>query len=68
MKLNKRIVTVGLLILAVAIVLKVLWIGLSKIKIDDFKPAGVVFVIDSSASNQQKLPEQMSPVKPVPIT
>ena len=27
-------------------------------KVDDFKPAAVIFVVDSSASNQKKLPEQ----------
>lgn len=33
-------------------------IGLSKIKVDDFHKAAVIFVVDSSASNLPKLPEQ----------
>lgn len=32
--------------------------GLSKLKVDDFHKAGVVFVVDASASNQKKLPAQ----------
>lgn len=32
--------------------------GLSKLKVDDFHKAAVIFVVDSSASNQQQLPEQ----------
>jgi len=55
---NKRLIIVGLLILAVAIVGKLLFIGLKNVKVDDFKPAAIMFVIDASASNQNKLPEQ----------
>ena len=55
---NKRLIIVGLLILAVAVIGKLLFIGLKNIKVDDFKPAAIMFVIDSSASNQNKLPEQ----------
>lgn len=58
MKLNKRVVTVGLIILALSIVGRLLWVGLKNIKIDEFHPAAVMFVIDSSASNQKRLPEQ----------
>ena len=32
--------------------------GLSRLKVDDFHKAGVVFVVDASASNQKKLPAQ----------
>lgn len=65
MKLNKRVITIGLIILVCAVVIKLLWMGISHIKIDDFKPAGVVFVIDSSASNQQNLPEQKKLLKQI---
>ena len=65
MNLNKRVVTLGLIILALAILIKVVIVGISKIKIDDFKPAGIVFVIDSSASNQQNLPEQKKLLKQI---
>ena len=30
--------------------------GLSKLKVDDFHKAAVIFVVDSSASNQKNLP------------
>ena len=58
MKLNKRFVTLGLLILILSVALKFIWTGLKQIKVDDFHPAAVIFVIDSSASNQKRLPEQ----------
>ena len=65
MKLNKKLITLGLIILSLAIVLKVVFTGLSHLKPDDFKPAGVVFLIDSSASNQEKLPEQKKLLKQI---
>lgn len=58
MKLNKRLVTIGLLILVLAIALKFIWTFLKNLKPDDFHPAAVIFVMDSSASNQNRLPEQ----------
>lgn len=56
---NKRLVIIGLLILAIAFIGKLLVIGLKNIKIDDFHKASIVFVIDSSASNQKMLPEEI---------
>lgn len=32
--------------------------GLSKVKVDDFHKAGIIFVVDSSASNQKQLPAE----------
>lgn len=58
MKLNKRLITVGLLILILSVALKFIWAGVSRIKVDDFHPAAVIFLVDSSASNQKRLPEQ----------
>ena len=58
--MNKRVIILGVVILVAAIVIKLVWSGLRKIKVDNFKPAAVMFVIDSSASNQKELPEQKS--------
>ncbi|MCI1273411.1 MAG: VWA domain-containing protein [Clostridiaceae bacterium] len=58
MKLNKRIITIGILILAMSIIGKLVWSAARKIKVDDFHPEAVMFVVDSSASNQKNLPEQ----------
>ena len=55
---DKRLITLGIIILITSIVLKLVWSGLKNIKLDDFKPAAVIFVVDTSASNQKKLPEQ----------
>jgi len=57
--MNKRLIIVGLIILAISVVGKLLWTGLKNIKVDDFHPASVIFVIDSSASNQAKLGEEI---------
>ncbi len=65
MKLNKRIITLGLLILTAAIVGKLAWSGLKKIKVDDFRPEAVMFVVDSSASNQKDLPQQKKLVRQI---
>ena len=47
--MNKRLITVGLIILGLSIIGKLVWSGLRSIKVDDFKPAAVIFVVDSSA-------------------
>ena len=52
MNKNKKLITIGLLILIASLVIKLIAVGLSNIKIDDFKPAAIMFVVDSSASNQ----------------
>ncbi len=56
--MNKRLITLGIVILLVCIGIKLIWAGLKNIKVDDFHPAAVMFVVDSSASNQAKLTEQ----------
>ena len=65
MKLNKKLVTLGLILLVLSVALKFIWTGLSKIKVDDFHPAAVIFLIDSSASNQKALTEQKKTLKQV---
>ena len=65
MKLNKRLVTLGLLILILSVAGKFLWMGLRQIKVDDFHPSAVIFVIDSSASNQKQLPEQKKTLRQI---
>ena len=56
--MNKRLITLGVVILLTCLVVKLIWAGVKNIKVDDFHPAAVMFVVDSSASNQAKLPEQ----------
>ena len=56
--MNKNAIKLALVLLTALVVLILLFVGLKNIKIDDFHPAAVIFVIDSSASNQQKLDEQ----------
>lgn len=62
---NKKLITIGIIILAIAIIGKLLFVGLKNIKVDDFKPAAVMFVVDSSASNQTKLQEQKKFLKQI---
>lgn len=56
--MKKRAIILGIILFFAIIVLGLLFKGLSKIKVDTFKPAAVMFVIDSSASNQKELPAQ----------
>ena len=63
--MNKRLIISGLLILVCAIVIKLLYIGLKNVKIDEFHPAAVIFVVDSSASNQAKLDEEKDYLKSI---
>lgn len=61
--MNKRLITLGLVILAFCVIGKLLFSGLKNIKVDDFHPSAVIFVVDSSASNQEKLKEGIKYVK-----
>ena len=63
--MNKRLIVLGVVILAAAIVLKLVWSGLKQVKVDNFKPSAVIFVVDSSASNQKELPEQKMLLKQI---
>ena len=48
---------------AVLIALIVSAIGLSKVRVDDFHKAAIMFVVDASASNQKQLPAQIKVIK-----
>lgn len=61
--MNKRLITLGFVILISTIFIKLLYVGIKKIKIDNFKRAAIIFVVDSSASNQKNLPEQKKYLK-----
>ena len=61
--MNKRLIIVGFLILAVCVFGKLIFWGLKSIKVDDFHPAAVIFAIDASASNQAKLDEEIKYLK-----
>ena len=61
--MNKRLIILGLLILAIAIVGKLLFVIAKNIKADDFHKSAVIFVVDSSASNQQMLPTEIKYIK-----
>lgn len=63
--MDKRIITLSVVLICTFAVLTLLWNGLKNIKIDEFHPASVIFVVDSSASNQAKLPEQKNFIKAV---
>ena len=62
---NKRLIALGLIILLLCVILKLLYCALKNVKIDEFKPAAVMFVVDSSASNQAKLPIQKKFLKQI---
>ena len=53
---NKRLIIIGLLILVISVFAKLLFVAAKHIKVDDFHKAAVIFVVDSSASNQKMLP------------
>lgn len=63
--MNKRLIILGILIVIISVVGKVLWAALSKVKVDAFTPSAVIFLVDSSASNQKALEEQKKTLKQV---
>ncbi len=60
---NKRLITLGLLFLAIAIIGKLIFVVAKNIKVDDFHKSAIIFVVDSSASNQEKLPDEIKYIK-----
>ena len=66
--MNKRLIILGIVILFASVILKIVWTGLTKIKVDNFRPAAVMFVLDSSASNQKDLPEQKDKIKIIRVS
>lgn len=63
--MNKKLIILGFLILAVAVAGKLVFWGLKSIKVDDFHPAAVIFAIDASASNQAKLEDEIKYLRSV---
>lgn len=61
--MNKKLITIGIIILVTCVLGRLLWVGLKNIKVDEFNPAAVMFIVDSSASNQEKLPAQIKYLK-----
>lgn len=61
--MNKKLIILGFIILAACFLGKLLWTGLKNIKVDEFHPTSVIFIVDSSASNQKNLPNQVKYLK-----
>ena len=61
--MNKRLIILGILIVFIAIIGKLIFVGLKNIKVDEFHKAAIIFAVDSSASNQKYLPEQIKYLK-----
>ena len=62
---NRRIIILGILIVVISVAAKLIWSALSRVKVDDFKPAAVIFMIDSSASNQKALADQKKTLRQI---
>ena len=63
--MNKQAITISLIIIGAALLLKLCAAGIKNIKPDEFHPAAIMFVVDSSASNQKQLPEQKKVIKQI---
>lgn len=60
---NKRLITLGFLILAISFIGKLIYSGLKNIKVDEFHKSAIIFIVDSSASNQKMLPTEIKYLK-----
>ena len=63
--MNKRLIIIGLLILAFSVIGRLVYGVARNIKVDNFKPSAVIFVVDSSASNQKGLAAQKKTVRQI---
>lgn len=63
--MNKRTIKLIVVVAVIVAVLCGLIAVLKNVKVDEFRPASVIFVVDASASNQAKLDEQKKFVKQI---
>lgn len=61
--MDKRLITVGLVILGAAIFIKTAFVLLSHVKIDEFHKTAITFIVDTSSANQSKIPAQTKYIK-----
>ena len=61
--MNKRLIILGILFLSIAIIAKVLFVALKSIKTDEFNKSAIIFVLDSSSSNQNQLDNEIKYLK-----
>jgi len=61
--MNKKLIVLGIIILGLGLLITGVRFLKSSIKLDEFKPAAVIFIVDSSASNQKNLPIQTKYLK-----
>ena len=61
--MNKRLIIIGVIILIASIVIKLLFVALKNIKVDEFHKSAIIFVLDSSASNQNMLNQEIKYLK-----
>ncbi|MBE7706398.1 MAG: VWA domain-containing protein [Cyanobacteria bacterium SIG30] len=61
--MNKKLIILGIIILIASIAIKLTLNAFKNFKPDDFKKASIIFVVDSSASNQSKLNDEIKFVK-----
>lgn len=61
--MDKRLITVGLVILGAAIFIKTAFVLLSHVKIDEFHKTAITFIVDTSSANQAKIPAQTKYIK-----
>ncbi len=61
--MNKRLIIIGFAILTAAIFVKLIFVILSNIKVDDFHKTAVTFIIESSKNNSAKLPSEIKYIK-----
>ncbi len=63
--MNKRAIKLVVILTVVIAAVCLLFSGLKNVKLDAFVPSSVIFVVDSSASNQKNLGEQKKFIKQV---
>lgn len=61
--MNKKLIKISFLILGIAILSKLLFVAGKNIKVDDFHKASVIFLLESTAQNNNKIQEELRYIK-----
>ena len=61
--MNKKLIILGILFVIIAVFLKLIYVGLKNIKVDDFHKSAVIFILNSSNSNKNMIDKEIKYIK-----
>ena len=61
--MNKNLIKMGIILFVTVVIVKLLFIGIKNIKVDEFHKSAVVFLLESTVQNKQSLGKEVQYIK-----